>query len=520
MAEPRGEDGLEQVGSPDPKTAGGPRRWVRPALAWGLGLGLAAVHQGTFLRALTDPGARGLTAVAEVRDLILEQWVETPDPKALDDGAVRGLVSTISPVDPFSAWISPDELEGFEEETSGQFGGLGILVEVEQGLVRVIAPIEDTPAWTAGILPGDVILRIDGKEYSFATSADAIATLKGAPGTKIELLVRHAEGSAPPRTVTLERAIIQVRSVKGTRLVDPAERLGYLRVTAFNAGTVDELDVALDDLVKQGLKGLVLDLRGNPGGYLHSATDAADRFLAEGKTIVETRGRDPQNRQVVESSGARKVDVPVVILLDGGTASASEVLAGALRDHHVATIIGTRSFGKGSVQSLLSVLGGDAQLKLTTQYYFTPSGRRIHRGDRTPQDTSWGLIPDLEIRLDPQARQRLAQAEADADLERLKARARATSTVQAGGPAPPPVVDRLPLDDPQVAAALRHLRDVLAGEAAIGAPAISPVTSGATPSVPGGPPPGGTAAVGTRTTPETRPAQDTEEEEPPPPFGE
>ncbi len=513
MAEPGGEDGLEQVGTPGSRPVGERRlRWVRPALAWGLGLGLAAVHQGTFLRALTDPSARGLTAVAEVRDLILEQWVETPDPKVLDDGAVRGLVSTMSPVDPFSAWISPDELEGFEEETSGQFGGLGILVEVEKGLVRVIAPIEDTPAWTAGILPGDVILRIDGEEYSFATSADAIATLKGAPGTKIELLVRHAEGSAPPRTVTLERAIIQVRSVKGTRLVDPAERLGYLRVTAFNAGTVDELDVALDDLVKQGLKGLVLDLRGNPGGYLHSATDAADRFLAEGKTIVETRGRDPKNRQVVESSGARKVDVPVVILLDGGTASASEVLAGALRDHHIATIIGTRSFGKGSVQSLLSVLGGDAQLKLTTQYYFTPSGRRIHRGDRTPQDTSWGLIPDLEIRLDAQARQRLAQAEADADLERLKAKA----TVLAGGPAPAPVVDRLPLDDPQVAAALRHLRDVLAGEAAIGAPAISPVASGT--GVPGGPPPSGTAAVGTHTTPETRP--DTEEEEPPPPFGE
>lgn len=500
-----GEDEKERA-----EPARDPRRWVRPALAWGLGLGLAVVHQGTFLRALTDPSARGLTAVAEVRDLILEQWVETPDPKALDDGAVRGLVATIAPVDPFSAWISPDELEGFEEETSGQFGGLGILVEVEHGLVRVIAPIEDTPAWKAGILPGDVILKIDGEDYSFATAADAIATLKGHPGTKIELLVRHAEGSDPPRTVTLERAIIQVRSVKGTRLIDEAARLGYLRVTAFNAGTVDELDVALDDLVKQGLKGLVLDLRGNPGGYLHSATDAADRFLPEGRTIVETRGRDPENRQVVESSGARRVDVPVAILLDGGTASASEVLAGALRDHHVASIIGTRSFGKGSVQSLLPVLGGDAQLKLTTQYYFTPSGRRIHRGDRTTEDTSWGLIPDLEVKLDPQTRSRLAQAEADADLERLKAKANG----QAGGPAAPPVVDRLPLDDPQVAAALRHLRDVLAGEAAIGAPAIVGLGS-STPSVPGGPPPGGTAAVSTQTTP----TQD-EEEEPPPPFGE
>ncbi len=510
MADEPGDDGDERAASQAKAPGRDARRWLRPALAWGLGLGLAALHQGTFLGALTDPNARGLTAVAEVRDLILEQWVETPDPKVLDDGAVRGLVSTMAPVDPFSAWISPDELEGFEEETSGQFGGLGILVEVVDGLVRVIAPIEDTPAWTAGILPGDVILKIDGKDYTFASSTEAIATLKGAPGTTIVLLVRHAEGDEAPRSVSLERAIIQVRSVKGTRLVDPPEKLGYLRVTAFNAGTVDELDDALDELVAKGLRGLVLDLRGNPGGYLHSATDAADRFLPEGKTIVETRGRDPQNRQVVESTGARKVDVPVVILLDGGTASASEVLAGALRDHHVATILGTRSYGKGSVQSLLSVLGGDAQLKLTTQYYFTPSGRRIHRGDRTPQDTSWGLIPDLEVKLDPHARSRLAQAEADADLERLKGRAHAL----AGGPERPAVVDRLPLDDPQVAAALRHLRDVLGGTASIGAPRaeVAEVTS----RTPGKPPvPGSTAAIGTQATTTSE-----EEEEPPPPFGE
>jgi carboxyl-terminal processing protease len=296
---------------------------------------LVLVHQATFLGAATDPASQGPAALAEVRRLVLEQWVEEPDAKALDEAALRGLVGELAARgDPFSQWVPPDELTKFEEETSGQFGGLGILVNVVDGLVHVIAPIEDTPAWKAGILPGDIVLKIDGKDYAFDTAADAVAALKGAPGTTIALLVKHATGDEPPRTVELVRAIIQVRSVKGTRLLDRDAKIGYLRLTAFNAGTVDE-------------RGLILDLRGNPGGYLDAAARVADAFLPEGAKIVETRARRPGSGHTIEASGDRVLSLPVAILIDGGTASASEVLAGALADDGVATLVGSRSYGKG-----------------------------------------------------------------------------------------------------------------------------------------------------------------------------
>ncbi|MCO5167787.1 MAG: S41 family peptidase [Planctomycetes bacterium] len=460
--------------TPDDPPPAPPRPSLPAAARWALAGLLAAplvvfLHQGSMLHVPEAAGANSLAAMAEVRQVILDRWVEPPDEAAITEGALRGMVRHL---DEHSEFISEEQLAQFEEDTTGQFGGLGIYISLEEGLVVVISPIEDTPAFRAGILPGDVVLRIDGRPYEFATSSEAVAALKGAPGTRITLTVR--QGDAAPRDVTLTREVIQVTSVKGTRLLDDEQKVGYVRITAFNSGTVDEFKAAAARLEAEGARALILDLRGNPGGYLHAATEVADLFLEKGRTIVETRARGPDEVSTIRAAGARRVALPTAVLIDGGSASASEILGGALADNGVATLVGQRSYGKGSVQSLISVLGGRAQLKLTTQHYFTPSGRRIHRGDLPATDSRWGLLPDVAVRLDPQLRQRLAQAEAERDMERLKALARHED---AKGPD-----ERLHRDDPQVAAAHAHLVRVLAGEAKVGRqPAPPPDLSSAAP---------------------------------------
>jgi carboxyl-terminal processing protease len=456
--EPGAHDSHER-GPPEPGQAA--RETTAIVSRWLLAVLLVApavvfLHQGSLLHVPEDASSASLGALAEVREVIVERWVEQPDEAKLLEGALRGM---IRPLDEYSEFISEEQRAGFEEDTTGQFGGLGIYVTVEDGLVVVISPIEDTPAWRAGILPGDIVLRIDGADYEFANASEAVAALKGAPGTPIKLLVRHAEGDEPPREVTLVREVIQVVSVKGARLLDAATRVGYLRITAFNSGTVDEFKAAAERLKADGARALILDLRRNPGGYLHASAQVADAFLAAGQRIVETRARGPEDVHVEEATGGKLLDLPVALLIDGGSASASEILGGALADNGVATLVGQRSYGKGSVQSIIPVLGGKAQLKLTTQYYFTPSGRRIHRGKLPPTDRSWGLVPDIAVRLDAQEFQRLAQAEADRDMERLKALATHVDVT---------AEERLHKDDPQVAAAYEHLLRVLAGEAKVG----------------------------------------------------
>jgi len=434
---------------------------ARASLArWGAAAGVALLlvlvpHQGSFLRPVLDDQAGDLAAVGEVRDLILERWVGEPDKEALRDGALRGLVA---PLDPFSDYISPADLASFEERTTGKFGGLGIYITVEDGYVKVIAPIEDTPAWEGGIRPGDVIVQADGEPTpEFRTAAEAVEFLKGEPGTTITLSVIH-EGARRTEDITLERAIIQIRSVKGARVV--ADGVAYIRITSFNSGTVDEFEEALAALADADadMQALVLDLRENPGGYLHAAAQIADAFLAEDRTVVTTRVRGGEVEQDIRSEGERRVAVPVAVLVDGGSASASEILAGALQDHGVATVVGARSYGKGSVQTLIDVMGGAAQLKLTTQYFFTPDGRRIHRGEREADDESWGILPDIRVPLDPARRRRLVFEESEREMDRLASRAGAEIEVE----------ERLHVDDPQVAAAFAHLQRVLAGEEAIG----------------------------------------------------
>ena len=423
------------------------------ALAALAGVALALLHQGTFFFPLLGPRGETLGALAEVEGLIEERWVEAPITSALRDGALRGMVSQL---DPFSEYVPPTDLQAFEEHTTGQFGGLGIYLELREGQVVVITPLEDTPAWRAGVLPGDVILAIDGVAAAFQTASEAVEKLKGPVGTSVVLTVLHAADQRQ-ETLTLERAVIQVRTVKSERVLD--EGIGYLRVTAFNAGTVNELDQGLARLHPEGLKALILDLRENPGGYLKGAVEVADRFLPAGKVVVTTRSRGDVLEQELETEQPAVVTIPLAVLIDGGTASAAEILTGALQDQGVATVVGVRSYGKGSVQSLLDLQGGKAQLKLTTQYFFTPNGRRIHKGSKADDDPSWGIAPDIEVAIDAAARRQVAIREAELDIARIGARREGRPHVGE---------ERLHRDDPQVAAAFAHLQQVLAGAEKIG----------------------------------------------------
>ena len=429
-------------------------RWVLPAL---VGVATALLlHEGSLSNLPLREGSGDVGAVAEVRDAILERWVEEPDADDLLEGALHGMAATL---DPYSAFIPPAERKQFDEQTTGRFGGLGVYITVEDRLVKVIAPIEDTPAWRAGLLPGDLVLRIDGEPYEFANATEAVESLRGEEGSEVTLTILH-EGEDTPIDVTLEREQIQITTVKGTRLLDHERRIGYVRVTAFNSGTTEAFNAAIDELLAADLRGLVLDLRGNPGGFLDAARHLADVFLPQDAVIVQTRGRGEETAEQALAEAPAKLEIPVALLLDRGSASASEILGGALRDHQIATLVGTRSYGKGSVQSLIPVIGGKAKLKLTTQYYFTPSGRRIHRSEGVEDDDdSWGLLPDIEVVVDLRDRQEHVRAESEAEMERLKVRATGSGELPE---------ERLHRDDPQVAAAFNHVVAVLAGEATIG----------------------------------------------------
>jgi carboxyl-terminal processing protease len=414
---------------------------------------VAVLHQGTLI-SVRRRAPDEVSTLAEVRDHIVNRWVDEPNRDKLRYGAVEGMVATL---DPYSEFISPERKERFDEETQGEFGGIGVFIDIERGTgkVVVISPLEDTPAWRAGILPGDKFLEIEGETYELASAADAQRKLRGKPGSKVKLLVQ-TEGKEP-RLLELERAVIKVKSVKGGRIVDAEDSVGYLRITQFQEPTRDEFDRVVADLKAASMKALVLDLRGNPGGLLRTSTELAARFLKKDSIIVVTKGRnqDPV-KTPAEIVDPPLLDLPVAILLDGGSASASEILAGALRDNGRATLVGTRSFGKGSVQNVIAVEGGRAELKLTTQYYFTPSGRRIHRREGAKETDEWGLLPDIQVALDPNVRQELLRKESEDELAALKQKAQGGSSLGASSRDP---------RDAQLGAAVLHLKDVLHGKA-------------------------------------------------------
>lgn len=334
-----------------------------------------------------------LRAFSEAYARIKRDYVDQVDDKTLIENAVRGMLSGL---DPHSTYLDVAQYQDLQASTSGEFGGLGIEVGTQDGFVKVIAPIDDTPAAKAGLQAGDVILRLDGRPMKGVALSDAVKQMRGEPGTNIELTVLR-EGKGEPFSVTLTRAVVQVKSVR-SRLID--DSLGYVRLSQFQSRTGKDLVAAVNALKQEAggqLSGLVLDLRNNPGGVLNAAVQVSDAFLREGQ-IVYTDGR----RKNLQSSWTATPDdvldgAPLVVLVNSGSASASEIVAGALQDHGRAIIMGTATFGKGSVQTIMPLQEGGA-VKITTARYYTPSGRSIQ---------AEGIKPDVEI-----GNYTLAQAEA------------------------------------------------------------------------------------------------------------
>ena len=319
---------------------------------------------------------------AEIFTRIKLNYVEPVSDEQLLDFAIEGMLHGL---DPHSVYLKEDGLEELSEGTSGRFGGLGMEVMMEDGFVKIVAPIDDTPAARAGLITGDLIIRIDGKAISGQSLNDATEQLRGEPGTSVTLTVLR-ETRPDPFDVVLERAVIRVKSVKRQRLSD---EIGYLRVTQFQSSTAELFRKELKRLKqKESFAGLILDLRNNPGGLLNSAVSVADTFLKQG-VIVSTRGRVAENDQQFMASATDLLDgKPVIVLINAGSASASEIVAGALQDHKRALVLGTPSFGKGSVQTVMNV-GDEAGIKLTIARYFTPNGKSIQAA---------GIEPDVLVK--------------------------------------------------------------------------------------------------------------------------
>jgi carboxyl-terminal processing protease len=326
-----------------------------------------------------------LNLFGEVFERVRSDYVEKPDDTALMEGAINGMVTSL---DPHSRYMNDKAWREMQETTSGEFGGLGIEVTMEDGLVKVVAPIDDTPAAKAGIMSGDLITQIDDDAVQGLSLEQAVNKMKGAVSTKTKLKIMR-KGKDAPIDVTLTREIIHVRPV---RFHTEGGDIGYIRVTSFNEQTTDGLRKAINDIAKdippEKLIGYVVDLRNNPGGLLDQAVSVSSTFLPRGE-VVSTRGRSPEETQRFTARGGDLAKgKPLVVLINGGSASASEIVAGALHDHKRATLIGTRSFGKGSVQTIIPLGAGNGALALTTARYYTPSGRSIQ---------AQGIAPDIEI---------------------------------------------------------------------------------------------------------------------------
>jgi carboxyl-terminal processing protease len=325
--------------------------------------------------------------LAEVLERVKHDYVNPVDDHQLLQAAIRGMVSSL---DPYSAYLDGDEYDEVKISSSGQYSGVGIEVSMEDEQVVVVSPFEGSPAAVAGIRPGDVIASIDGTPVNTATLADTIGRMRGKEGTFVKIGILR-DGSAEPLQFTLKRSRVELRSVKA-ELLEPG--MGYVRISQFSETTGDDLDAALKDLRKRNgaaLKGLVLDLRNNPGGVLEAAVSVSDEFLDSG-VIVTARGRTAESKFEMDATPGDALNgAPIVVLVNGGSASAAEIVAGALKDNHRAKLMGRTTFGKGSVQTVIP-LAGNSAVKLTTSLYYTPSGISInHRG----------IAPDIELERDP-----------------------------------------------------------------------------------------------------------------------
>jgi carboxyl-terminal processing protease len=421
-----------------------------------IGAGAATVTTQTRLLSSTSAIAasaetyRQLSLFGDVFEKVRTDYVEKPEEAKLIESAINGMLASL---DPHSSYMDPKSFRDMQVQTSGQFGGLGIEVTMEEGLVKVVTPIDETPAARAGIMANDVIVQIEEDQVQGLTLNQAVDKMRGPVNTPVRLKLQRP-GQKEPLSVTLTRDIIRIRPVRSRVEGD----LGYLRVTQFNEQTYEGLRSAVEklttDIGPDKLKGFVLDLRNNPGGLLDQAILVSDAFLDRGE-IVSTRGRNSdENQRFNAKSGDLTKGKPVVVLINGGSASASEIVAGALQDHKRATLLGTRSFGKGSVQTVIP-LGGNGAVRLTTARYYTPAGRSIQ---------AKGIEPDQEVLQDiPEELKGKDETKGEAGL-----RGHLKNSEEKGGSSA--YVPPDPAKDKQLIAAYDYLRGVRKGAENTAAP--------------------------------------------------
>jgi carboxyl-terminal processing protease len=401
-----------------------------------------------------------LRAFTEVFGAIKTNYVEPVEDKKLITEAINGMLTGL---DPHSAYLDAEAFKELQVGTQGQFGGLGIEVGMEDGFVKVISPIEDTPAFKAGVKPGDLIIKLDDTPVKGMSLNDAVKKMRGKPNTQITLTISR-KGENAPLVVTLTRAVIRVQSVK-SRMIEPG--YAWIRVSQFQEGTAESMVKHLEGLFKQGqVKGLVLDLRNDPGGLLHGAVAISSAFLPPKSLVVSTDGRAEDAKKKFFASAddyARRGDdvlkhlpaavktVPMVVLVNGGSASASEIVAGALQDHKRAKVIGTQTFGKGSVQTIMP-LGNNTAIKLTTARYYTPGGRSIQ---------ALGVTPDIMVEDPTDTATRVREADLQRHLENSLAKGEAPARAK---PVPSvPAAEQKPVefgakDDFQLSQAIAFLK--------------------------------------------------------------
>jgi len=316
----------------------------------------------------------------ETLSIIKQNYVEEIDDKELINGAIKGMLNQL---DPHSSFMPPEAFKEMQIDTKGEFSGLGIQISVKDKMLTVIAPIEDTPAYKAGIKAGDTILKIDGESTKDLSLQDAVNKLRGTKGTSVTITI-FREGWEKPKDFIIVREVIQIKSVKYKTLED---KIGYVKLTQFQQRTSEDLENALEALEKDKINSLILDLRNNPGGLLNGAVEVTSQFLPEGKLVVYIKGRSGE-QQDFNTNSSKKTDYPMIVLVNEGSASASEIVAGALQDWGRAVVLGMQTFGKGSVQTVIPLSDGSA-LRLTTARYYTPKGRSIQ---------STGITPDIIIK--------------------------------------------------------------------------------------------------------------------------
>jgi carboxyl-terminal processing protease len=348
-----------------------------------------------------EEGYEELKVFTEALSLIRKNYVEDVKPKDLIYGAIKGMLNSL---DPHSAFMTPDQYKEMQVDTKGEFGGLGIQIGSKDGMLTVIAPLEDTPAYKAGIKAGDKIVKINGEFTKDMGLHDAVSKMRGVPGTSVKITVMR-EGWKETKEFAITREIIKIKSVKYKALEDG---IGYIKITQFQEQTSSDLSAAIDNLTKEKINALILDLRNNPGGLLNSAVDVSSQFLPSGKLVVFIKDRKGDKIEYKSNRHKTEFDLPMIVIVNQGSASASEIVAGALKDWNKAVLIGTQTFGKGSVQSVVP-LGDGSALRLTTARYYTPKGTSIQ---------STGITPDILVKPELKDGEKARPAIREKDLEK------------------------------------------------------------------------------------------------------